>query len=384
MLRFKQFIEKEKIPSVMIYHGDQNSSIFESEDNLHNELSSSTKFTPKQLKEIREFANSSFPVNASLIGHHHVGQTATGNVHGISLPTMDSITKRKVGRKLTIHSGMGFDPRPLVNKDGLLHLPAYTSTSISKESAINFANKKEAKEKGHVLSLELNKEDKGVYLGDNAFPHEKEFLLPRNTTIKIHRSEEHPDGTVTHHGTIQHNVKEEDIERDTKRLEGLSPNFISHISSEGSGVSKENVEKLRNIPSLKPHVERAIKRGSPEKRLEKVKSSDVTDEDLDDALEDTHRIAAVAAMNPKAKSRHIDKALNSNNINVRSAAAINPNANESHLDKAIKDNNALVRRNAAAHRNANKNHLRTALSDSDSSVSYAARNNPNSKRYGLI
>jgi len=384
MLRFKQFIQKEKIPSVIIYHGGQDSSMFESEDVLHNELSSSTKFTPKQLKEIKEFANSSFPVNASLVGHHHLGQTAKGTVHGISLPTMDSITNKKVGRKLTVHSGMGFDPRPLMNKEGLLHLPAYTSTSISRDSAINFANKKEAKEKGHVLSLELNKDDKGSYLGDNAFPHEKEFLLPRNTTIKIHRSEVQPDGTVIHHGTIHRNVRDEDIERNTKRLEELSPNFISHIASEGSGISKENVERLRNIPTLSPHVERAIKRGTPEKRLERAKSSDVTDEDLDDALEDTHRIAAVAAMNPKAKSRHIDKALESKNINVRAAAAINPNANESHLDKAIRDDNPFVRRNAAAHRNANKNHLRMALSDSDPSVVYAARNNPNSRIRGLI
>lgn len=78
------------------------------------------------------------------------------------------------------------------HSDGHVHLPGYTSTSISKDRANYFSGRgapwAEEKAGSHILHIHLKKGQKGVYVGHNtsADENEHEFLLPRGTTLKIH------------------------------------------------------------------------------------------------------------------------------------------------------------------------------------------------------
>jgi hypothetical protein len=74
--------------------------------------------------------------------------------------------------------------------EGKLHLPAYTSTSTSKATALNFATDhpdSKGKRHNHILHIHLKPGQKGHYIGDQGYHgNEYEFLLPRNTTLKVH------------------------------------------------------------------------------------------------------------------------------------------------------------------------------------------------------
>lgn len=97
------------------------------------------------------------------------------------------------------HGISGWHPGEEAAKgNGRIRLPAYTSTSISKSIAHGFArghkNPETGKPEHHILHIHLKKGQKGVYAGDHShFPDEKEMILPRNTTLKIHKTPTKPD-----------------------------------------------------------------------------------------------------------------------------------------------------------------------------------------------
>lgn len=90
--------------------------------------------------------------------------------------------------------------------EGHIHLPGYTSTSLSKRVADNFAggnahlDPKYHKSDSHILEIHLKKGQKGVYIGSHSHhPDEREFLMPRDTKLKIH-----PKPTVIEHHLPTH------------------------------------------------------------------------------------------------------------------------------------------------------------------------------------
>lgn len=87
------------------------------------------------------------------------------------------------------------------NSQNKVKLPAYTSTSIEKEKARGFAGRGDS---SHVLHIHMKKGQHGMYVGSHSdFAHEREMILPRNTTLKIHP---HPtklsDGTHVWHAHV--------------------------------------------------------------------------------------------------------------------------------------------------------------------------------------
>lgn len=69
--------------------------------------------------------------------------------------------------------------------EGHVKSAAYLSTSIDQGKAHRFAGR--GGHKAHILHIHLKKGHHAMYLGSNSYHHhEKEMLLPRNTTLKIH------------------------------------------------------------------------------------------------------------------------------------------------------------------------------------------------------
>lgn len=92
------------------------------------------------------------------------------------------------------HGTNKFNPGEEAKKgSGRITIPSYLSTSIDPKVASDFAG-----ENGdsHIIHIHLKKGQRAHYLGTNShYDHEKEMLLPRNTTLQIH-----PTPTITHNG----------------------------------------------------------------------------------------------------------------------------------------------------------------------------------------
>lgn len=157
----------------------------------------------------RAYANHSADLNKSLLEHALRGRahpkTHVNDDHSFDIAALDKeVSKNKLTHDLHTYSGVGFHPGKLASehKDRHITLPAYTSTSISKDIASQFADtagwsQKLQDETGngtpkdkHILHFHLKAGQKGKYIGSNSnYPEEHEYLLPRNTKVKI---AEHP------------------------------------------------------------------------------------------------------------------------------------------------------------------------------------------------
>jgi hypothetical protein len=147
---------------------------------------------------VHEYSDSSWHLNRELYNAHKEGRRHDPE-HDNSVTHIDSALKRhKLPYPLKTFSGTHFDVGEEAAKTPSreIHLPAYTSTSIKPSVARGFAqDTKERTPAGkkiqHILRFHLPKGHHGLYLGTRSnFTNEHEFLLPRNTRIKVG---EHPE-----------------------------------------------------------------------------------------------------------------------------------------------------------------------------------------------
>ena len=101
----------------------------------------------------------------------------------------DAIKMHTTKGTLHVHSGVAFSPEHLA-KDGIVHLPAYTSTSLSEEISKNFAQPIHDSEYGdrkHKIHIEIPKGAHALYATPHSeFDHEHEILLHKGAKIKVH------------------------------------------------------------------------------------------------------------------------------------------------------------------------------------------------------
>lgn len=130
--------------------------------------------------------------------------------HGFDVDHVDAAVNRNtLSHDLHVYHGAHFDASKEAAKhpEGHVHLPAYTSTTTDKKVARGFSNANGSYEH-HILHLHLKAGQKGAYVGkekDNYNSDQREFVLPRNSTIKVHGSEQvsHQGRTYTiHHATV--------------------------------------------------------------------------------------------------------------------------------------------------------------------------------------
>lgn len=249
-------VHKELIPTAIIYHSHTDRPVLETTlaqaEPIHQELSDSSDFNDKEKEEIKNYGRSSFGLNATLIGRHHFNEPVTEKIHDHHIPTLDKITNKPIGRKLTVFSGLGFDPTKRMDSKGRVFLPSYTSSSLTKETADYFAGmqKKAGERFKHVLKLHLNPENRGAYTA----PHtgtsfEREMLLPRNSTIHITHSEQDPNDPkqMIHHATISHDTHPDEAERNPEALTSLPDVFHHHYTTKKDSLTPENRQTYINL-----------------------------------------------------------------------------------------------------------------------------------------
>ena len=150
----------------------------------------SALLTNKYHKEhIREYTRNSSPLNSyhwdkhkNEVGIHKDYEQNTKNLD-------NALHSYKSPEDLTVWSSTIHNPEKLKNKEGIVHHPAYLSTSILQHVAldrdINSTDDSEGNRHHHILKIHVPKESHGAYVYHiSKIPGEHEFLLPRGSNLK--------------------------------------------------------------------------------------------------------------------------------------------------------------------------------------------------------
>ena len=146
---------------------------------------------------LKDYGEESSSMNSTLWSRHHGNPYETGeNYHKKDFEHMDSAMEaHKTPHEMTVHSGTIHDPRKMKNSEGIVHHPAYMSTSLDPHVAHTFAYRQATHESSndmHTLHINVPAGSKGAYTGHLGGTHhisEKEFVLPKGSNLKYHRTD---------------------------------------------------------------------------------------------------------------------------------------------------------------------------------------------------
>ena len=115
-------------------------------------------------------------------------------------PLDKALKDYKTPHELSVWSSSIHDPRIKKNSEGLMHHPAYLSTSIYKPVAMNRDINSKEDDSGdyhhHILKIHVPEGHPGAYVNHiSSHPGEYEFLLPRGLNLK-HIHTDHQKTTI--------------------------------------------------------------------------------------------------------------------------------------------------------------------------------------------
>jgi hypothetical protein len=187
---------------------NDNAHLGDRSQTVHDALVSHDKHVDGDTEHLHRYSDDSNDLNKTLYRDHRYGRTSERHIGEHDTKGLDAaVNRNKLKQDLHVYSGVGFHPGHLSARhpDNHLHMAAYTSTSIDKHTAMEFASMHDDDEgEHHIIHFHLKKGQKGKYVAPHALPevqHEREYLMPRNTTIKVH-----PEPTVHRSGGSTYNI----------------------------------------------------------------------------------------------------------------------------------------------------------------------------------
>jgi hypothetical protein len=215
----KEKPKKKEIPSMMISQGEHSRKKIKEEalaaaDKLHdletetnkhigsdveevheklNDAHDFNKLKPEHRGAIKDYTVSSLGVNSELFQAHRNKEKPDSSIRTRVRNTDAALKQFKLPTRLNTYSGVKFDPGKEAENspDRKIHLPAYTSSSISPNVAHGFSKLSSHptdsnKVVSHVLRFNLPEGHHGLYVGKHSeHSREKEFIIPRDTTVRI-------------------------------------------------------------------------------------------------------------------------------------------------------------------------------------------------------
>lgn len=190
--KLKEETEKKKPVNGWIEH-NQNKHLGAKSHDISKQLTHHLKthhdLNTDEYYHAQKYTDTSRDLNRELINSHKDKKEPHRYWHQ-TVHHLDSATKRPIGHHVHLYSGLGFDPHSIKNKNGHVHLPAYTSLTHDKRKAHSFAHDHYHGDEihQHILHVHMKKKDKGLHVSHfSHYPEEHETILPRNTKIKIHK-----------------------------------------------------------------------------------------------------------------------------------------------------------------------------------------------------
>lgn len=198
-----------------------NSHLGRNVDEVENALTKHYEY-PDEDKIIDDYTSDSSRLNNYNMDRHKTryfeDQRTVSLEHEIQNKNLDRMLhSRRTPTYLDVFHGAAFNPGEEASKhpENRLFMPAYTSTSISKKVAKGFGNPQDDGYK-HLIQFHLSPGNPGGYIGHHSnFPDEREFLLPKDVSWRIHHTpdEHEEDGNkikVWHAYDMQHHPNELD------------------------------------------------------------------------------------------------------------------------------------------------------------------------------
>jgi hypothetical protein len=189
----------------------------EEHSDLHDRLVAHHKnYDEHDLTAIKNYTDDSYNLNRYLHRKHNDETTQDRYPeHELHAKMMDkAVTTHKAPEDFHVYSGLRKSPEHNLPKDGNVHLPAYTSTSLSKSTARQFArgdaDSKHANNTvastsfppKHILHIHIPEGHHGAYVDHHSENQgEEEYILPRDTKLHIHHT---PEYDKKHHSMIWH------------------------------------------------------------------------------------------------------------------------------------------------------------------------------------
>ena len=164
------------------------------------------RFDDHEKTHLYRYSSESTPLNKSLVyaakeGIDHPSKLNINSQYCRFTHDLDgldaAINKHKLTHPLVTYTGVTRNPSHNIGADGLIHLPAYTSTSIDPKTAHHYAVESgRAREKdlpdAHIIKIRHNPGDTGAFTDNNPeltpYIDESEFTLPRGVVIRLSKS----------------------------------------------------------------------------------------------------------------------------------------------------------------------------------------------------
>lgn len=176
-------------------------------NHVSDKLSAHNNFSLEQKESIEAYSgNKSKKINQALLS----GKKLSSDDEYLTNDLDHAIKQNSLKHEVVTHSGVGFDPRKFLNKDGQMHSPAYLSTTHDMITAHHFSSERaEPDENGyrHIVRLHLKPGDPATHISRSSInPHEHETLVARGVTLQHHGTEERHDPKgekyIIHHMSI--------------------------------------------------------------------------------------------------------------------------------------------------------------------------------------
>lgn len=201
----KQNIRESTLDSWVAHNENKHlgSSNEEISEKLH---ATAPKLTDSHKQAIAQYSMNS-AINKNLVKSAKTGDSSSLEKHHPLLNKLDSaLAKSKLKRDLHVYHGTKrWNPgREAKKGNGLIKLPAYTSTTHHKGIAQSFAWGDDGAEKNHILHIHLKPGDKASYIGHVSNNPDDETLLPRNTVLRVHPKPDIHGSTHIWHATVHH------------------------------------------------------------------------------------------------------------------------------------------------------------------------------------
>jgi len=182
----------------------------EKESNTLDTLNKHYHWTPEEGKILRHFTESSYPLNNSLWKKDNENSQRINEMKGL-------INKHRTPEDMTVYSKSVHDPNKLKDENGVVHHPAFLSSSVHHSTVRHYFERNSLYTKltptiekvNHMWHIHVPKGSPGAFIHDehSLNPKYKEFVMQGGSNLQHHHTEieqgtEKGESWLHHHLTL--------------------------------------------------------------------------------------------------------------------------------------------------------------------------------------
>ncbi len=219
----------------------------------------------EHIAQLKEYTNGSSAINKYLYEKSSPIFKGVEPHYNDKIKDLDeAMARNKTPKDIVVYSALKRSPEQLKEfhsisegKHFRIHLPAFTSTTVTRAKMFSFGSKaniqsKYGNDKKHYITIRVPKGSHGAYVENlTSWPEEKEFILPRDSKIHVYSKPKVTSEGVYWYGHLVH-----DGYNPTRKYKTLQLNFFKKL------LGKEEVNESF-AKAWKYHWRQERKMGNP-------------------------------------------------------------------------------------------------------------------------